>query len=227
MKQIFLFAFALLQLGVMSAFTQSASSNLNYKGALRPGLVLPLMYKTDIAEQTILAKLKETGYKPQMKGNMFSKKNKQEGFYVFTGVQLPELANQKLDLYFKVDPLDGNNSLNSSISLLVSKGYDNFVSPETDSATFGASERFLNSFVAETADFQLQKQMDEQKKTLADTENKWQKIRTKQDETRNKISQLEADLKNMQQEELTLQQEVDKQRSSLKDLEVKRSSTQH
>lgn len=227
MKQVSVIMFVLLQLGAIHAFSQSSSSNLKYKDALRPGLVLPLMYKTDIAEQTILAKLKETGYKPQTKGNIFNKKNKQEGFYVFTGVQLPELANQKLDLYFKVDPLDGGNSLNSSISLLVSKGYDNFISPETDSATFGASERFLNSFVAQTADFQLNKQMDEQKKALVATEDKWQKVRTKQDETRNKIAQLEADLKNMQQEEQTLQQEVDKQRASLKDLEVKRSSVQH
>lgn len=227
MKQVSVIMFVLLQLGVIHAFSQASSSNLTYKDALRPGLVLPLMYKTDIAEQTILAKLKETGYKPQTKGNIFSKKNKQEGFYVFTGVQLPELANQKLDLYFKVDPLDGGNSLNSSISLLVSKGYDNFVSRDTDSATFGASERFLNSFVGQTADFQLNKQMDDQKQILAATEHKWQKVRTKQDETRNKIAQLEAELKNMQQEEQTLQQEVDKQRASLKELEMKRSSAQH
>lgn len=227
MKQISVTMFVLLQIGVMHAFSQSAPSSLTYKNELRPGLVLPLMYKTDIAEQTILAKLKETGYKPQMKGNIFNKKNKQEGYYVFTGVVLPELQNQKLDLYFKVDPKEGDNSVNSSISLLVSKGYDNFVSAETDSATFGASERFLNSFVSQTADFQMNKQMDEQKQLLADTENKWQKVRTKQDETRSKITELEADLKNMQQEEQTLQQEVDKQRASLKELEVKRSSASH
>ncbi len=145
----------------------------------------------------------------------------------FQCAQLPELANQKLDLYFKVDPLDGGNSYNSSISLMVSKGYDNFVSSEVDSATFAASQRFLNSFVSETASFQLNKQLEEQKAILADTEKKWQKIRNKQEETRNKITQLEADLKNMQQEEQTLQQEVDKQRSALKELEVKRSSAGH
>lgn len=226
MKHTSVFMAIVLQFGMFSAFSQSSASNLNFKNSLRPGLVLPLMYKTEIAEQTILAKLKETGYKPQTKGNIFNKKNKQEGFYVFTGVQLPELANEKLDLYFKVDPMDGNNSINSSISLLISKGYDNFVSAETDSATFGASERFLNSFVSETADFQMNKQIDEQKQTLADMESKWQKIRSEQDETRKKIAQLEANLKNMQQEEQTVQQEVDKQRSSLKDLEAKRSSAQ-
>lgn len=184
------------------------------------------MYKAEIAEQTILAKLKETGYNPQKTGNIFNKRNKQEGFYVFPGVQLPELANQKLDLYFKVDPMNGDNSYNSSISLMVSKGYENFVSPDLDTATFAAAEKFLNSFESKTEAFQVNKQIEEQKKIIAASDKKWNELRNKQEDARKKIAQLESDIKNLQQEEQTQQQDVDNQRSILKDMEARRSTVQ-
>ena len=98
------------------------------------------------------------------------KKNKQDGFYTFSGVQLPELANQKLDLYFRVDPINGDNNNRSSISLMVSKGYENFVSPDTDSATFLASEKFLNSFVGKTDAFQVNRQIEDQIKSITASE---------------------------------------------------------
>jgi len=203
--------------------SQSFLQPITYKKVLRPALHLSLTYKPEITEQTILAKLKETGYKPQTKGNIFSKSNKQEGFYVFPGVQLPELNNQRLDLYFKVDPMNGDSSFNSAISLLVSKGYDNFVSPDVDSATFAASERFLNGFITETAAFSLEKQLEDQKKKIAAAEKDWQNTRNKQEETSKKITQLEADRKNLEDAGVSLQKNVDAQRKILQDLEAKRS----
>lgn len=221
MKQFCICVFAFL-MGAFHSYAQSTFSTINYKDALRPALTLPLIYKTDIAEETILAKLKETGYKPQTKGK-FRKKNKQDGFYVFPGVQLPELGNQQLDLYFKVDPLSGENSYNSSISLMVSKGYDNFVSPEVDSATFSASQRFLNSFVTHTEALQVSKQLEEQKHKIAESEKKWQDLRNKKEDARKKIAQLEADIKNWEKQEQAQKLDIDTQRSLLQELEAKRS----
>lgn len=227
MKQISVLIFAFLQLGAGFAISQSTVTGITYKKELRPALSLKLMFPTQVAEQTILAKLKETGYRPQTNGNIFNKKNKEEGFYMFEGVQLPELANEKLDLYFKVDPVNADSSYQSTVSLLVSKGYDNFASREVDSATFGAAERFLNSFVQRTADFQVNTQLDDQKQMLGKVEDRWEKIRNKQSETRNKITQLEAEMKNMQQEEESLKQEAEQHRLQIKTLEGKRSSASY
>lgn len=226
MKKLFLFVFIVVLSGTFETFGQSVYQQINFKEVLRPSLNLPLAYEAKIAEETILAKLKETGYKPEKKGNLFNKKNKQDGFYTFSGVQLPELANQKLDLYFRIDPISGNSDTRSSVSLMVSKGYENFVSPETDSATFSASEKFLNSFVGKTDVFHVNRQIEDQKKSISVSEKKWKELRDKQEDANKKIVQLESDIKNWQQEELTQQQEVDKQRSQLKELETKRASVQ-
>lgn len=224
MKQQILWTVAVLQLTAITAFSQSTPKSVTFKEVMRPGLQLQLGYEQKTAEQTILAKLKETGYKPEKTGSFLNKKNKQEGFYVFSGVELPELANEKLDLYFKVEPVNDNSNDRSSITFMASKGYENFVAKENDSATFLAAEKFLNSFVNRTDMYAVTGSIDDQKKTLARSEEKWQTLRDKQEDARKKIAQLEADLKNWQQEEMEQQKDVDAQRLSLKDLEARRAA---
>lgn len=226
MKSLFLCVLVFFQAGPITSFAQSSFSNIKFKEALRPAISLPLNFEPDVTEQTILAKLKETGYKPEKNGNIFNKKNKQEGFYKFSGVELPQLANQQLDLYFRVDPVKTGDSVRSSITLMVSKGYENFVSPETDSATFAASENFLNSFIRQTETFQINEQMERQKKMLATAEKKWNDLRDKQRDAADKIVKLQADIKNWQQEEILQHQDVDKQRLILTELEAKRITVQ-
>ena len=210
--------------GTIATFGQSTVTSVEYKKALRPALILPLTFNSETAEQTILAKLKETNYKPEKSGGFLNKKNKEEGFYKFSGVVLPELANQQLDLYFKVDPLENGGNNRSSITLLVSKGYENFVSAETDSATFAATERFLNGFVQNTNVYNINQQLDENKHKIVTSEKKWKELRDKQEDAKKKIVQLESDIKSWQQDEVLQQQEVDRLRILEKELEAKRTS---
>ena len=215
-----------LLVGTITSFAQSTATNVEFKKVLRPALTLPLAFNPETAEQTILAKLKETGYKPEKSGSFLNKKKKEEGFYKFPGVVLPELANEQLDLYFKVVPLDNDSNNRSSITLLVSKGYDNFVSAGSDSATFNASENFLNSFVASTNVYNINQKLDEQKQSLVTSEKKWTDNRNRQAEAKKKIVELETEIKNLMEEEQLQQQEVEKLRTGLKDLETQRSSAQ-
>lgn len=216
-------AFLLFIGGTASA--QSYPKMITYKSVLQPSLILPLPNTTDIAEQTILKKLKETGYTPETKGKLFWKKNKQEGFYVFPGVQLPELSNQKLDLYFKVDPQNTDPQYRSAITLLVSKGYDNFVNPQVDSATYQASQDFLNSFVSETAAFKLNKDVKGQRQKVKESEKKWQDLRNQQDVAKKKIAELEANVKNWQEEEVKQKTDLDATTATLQALEGQQTSS--
>jgi hypothetical protein len=222
MKNIIISIF--LVAGTMATFGQATVKSVEFKKALRPALNLPLTFNSETAEQTILAKLKETGYKPEKSGSFLNKKNKEEGYYKFSGVELPELANQKLDLYFKVDPIDNDSNSRSSVTLLVSKGYENFVSSETDSATFAASEKFLNGFVQNTNVYNINQQLEENKHNIATSEKKWKELRDKQEDAKKKIVQLESDIKSWQKDEILQQQEVEKFRILEKELETKRTS---
>ena len=99
----FILLFVFLFAALLNASSQASFTTITINKNLQPGLVLQLPNNTDVAEGTILQKLKETGYSPETKGKLFWKKNKLDGFYVFNGVELSALNKQKLDMYFKVE----------------------------------------------------------------------------------------------------------------------------
>ncbi len=74
--------------------------------------------------------------------NSFAVKSKSsKGFKLYEGVNWPEVSSEKLDVYYKVS---GKKS-NSQLEILVSKGYDNFVSSQTDPMTSSNVLIFMNS----------------------------------------------------------------------------------
>jgi hypothetical protein len=206
---------------VITAAAQSSVTTITFKQKLQPALTIQLPNTTEIAQGTILQKLKETGYDPQTKGMLFWKTNKVEDFYVFNNVQLPELNNQKLDMYFKVAKATSGDKEQSTVYLMVSKGYDNFVSSQTDTATFYAAQKFLNGFVASTNTFKHNADIETQQASVASAEKKLGDLQKKEKDLSSKIAQLQSDLVNNQNDQKNQQTEVDNQKARLELLKAK------
>jgi hypothetical protein len=213
--------FVLLVAGVSTAVSQSTFTTTDFKGKSEPALIIQLPNTTEVAEGTILQKLKETGYQPQTKGAFFWKNNKINDFYVFKNVQLPELNNLKLDLYFKVAPALSKEKDQSSVSMMVSKGYDNFVSAEEDSLTFSAAQKFLNGFVGETTQFKNNMDIETLEKSLSGSEGKLTGLQKKESEINKRITELEAELVSNKQEQGVRQSEIQDQKTRLEVLRAK------
>lgn len=207
--------------GTTALQAQATIAPIAINGKAQPGLQLELMNTTNIAEGTLLQKLKETGYTPETTGAMFWKKNTQDGFYVFNGVTLPALNNQKLDLYFKIDRKGRKKDEQSTMSMLVSKGYDNFVSPEGDSATFQAATAFLNSFTAGNISYSLQQDIEAQAKNLLNAEKKMANLDDDQKELQKKIADLQSDLRQKEKDRESQAKEVIRQKAVLDLLNAK------
>jgi hypothetical protein len=203
------------------ALSQATFTTITINKNLQPGLVLHLPNNTDVAEGTILQKLKETGYSPETKGQLFWKKNKQDGFYVFNGITLPALNNQKLDMYFKVDRESKSRKDQSIIYLLVSKGYDNFISPESDSVTFVAATEFLNGFVGTTASYRLNIDIEEQEKVVKTAEGKLKDLQDDEKSLVKKIEGLQSDLQNKKNDQVMQEKEIANQKTKLEELKTK------
>ena len=212
---------AFLCAGIATASSQSIFTTITINKNIQPGLVLHLPDNTDVAEGTILQKLKETGYSPETKGKLFWKKNKRDGFYVFNGIELPALNNQKLDMYFKVEKESKSQKEQSIIYLLVSKGYDNFISPEVDSATFLAATEFLNGFVATTASYRLNLDIEEQDKVVKIAEKKLTGLQDDEKSLVKKIEELQADLRNKKDDQVMQGKEIGNQKMKLQELKAK------
>ena len=220
MTRVYLFI-AFLFVGILPASSQATFTTVTINKVLQPGLVLHLPNNTAVAEGTILEKLRETGYSPETKGELFWKKNKLDGFYVFNGVTLPALNNQKLDMYFKVDRESSTLKEQSIIYLLVSKGYDNFISPEVDSVTFLAATAFLNGFVATTASFRLNLDIEEQEKVLKNAEKTLTNLQNDESSIAKKIEGLQADLRNKKNDQILQEKEIATQKIKLYALKTK------
>ena len=142
-------------------------------------------------------------------------------FMFLTAFTLPALNNQKLDMYFKVDPESKTQKDKSIIYLLVSKGYDNFISPEADSATFLAATDFLNGFVAATASYRLNLDIEEQEKVVKNAEKKLADLQDDEKSLVKKIEELQADLRNKKNDQVMQEKEIANQKMKLEELKAK------
>ena len=206
--------------GIMTASSQATFTTITIDKKIQPGLVLQLPNNTDVAEGTILQKLKETGYSPETKGKLFWKKNKLDGFYIFNGITLPAISNQKLDMYFKVERKGKSRKEQSTIFMLVSKGYDNFISPETDAAIFEAATAFLNGFVAGTEGYRLNLDIEEQQKVVKNAEKKLADLKDDEKSIARKIEQLQADLAGKKNDQVLQEKEIINQKAKLEELKA-------
>ena len=86
----------------------------------------------------------ETAWESYLSKNNIKKGDKfKGGFKVYKGVVIPSISSDKIDLY---SIIDGKKD-NSSINILVAKGYDNFVTRENDSAAVTAMKSILNNLI--------------------------------------------------------------------------------
>lgn len=138
----------LLMCGTILAGSKAWAQGLNVHeaavsfGKASPGAV--------IAEYDAPASVVEDALKQHMEQAGFRKKSG-KGFIAYKGIAWKEVSAEKADVYFKIDG-KGNKS---TITVLYSKGYDNFISGSTDSETVNAIKNFLTSFTGDLKKYQL------------------------------------------------------------------------
>lgn len=206
-----------LATGIITARAQSSFTTIEYNEKMQPALVLELPNTTGDVEGTIREKLKQIGYNPETQGHFFWKKDKTDGFYVFTKVSLPSVSSQTLDMYFKVAVKNKQEKNNSTLYLMVSNGNENFVSPESDSILWNSSREFLNSFVDKTTAYSLEQDIKDQEnaiKTLVDQLLKMQK------DEKDLAEKLAANQENQKKQQSNIDTEIQK----LNDLKSKRKN---
>jgi hypothetical protein len=189
----------------------------------RQGLVLQLPYDEGVSEKFIIDNLKKTGFNPETKGSLFWKQNKINDFYVFKGVMLNGAA-VPVDLYFQVNRRSKKVKDQSTISMLVSRGDENFIGPGEDTA-FIAAQNFLNDFVPQSATYKLNLDINNQEKAVSEAEKKLQKLLDNERELTRKIEDLQKDLRNNQSNQEAQRLQIETERAKLVELKGRNSTT--
>lgn len=212
----------ILATGITAAKAQSSYTTIQYNNKMQPSMVLELPNNTDDVEGTILLKLKQTGYNPETQGHLFWKKNKTDGFYVFNGVSLNTLSELNLDMYFKVVQKNKEEKDNSTVYLMISKGNENFVSPDNDPALWDSTITFLNSFTEKTTAFSLELDIASQENSLKDAQKKLANLQKDEKDLGDKIKKYQDDLVTNQNNQKDQQVNIQNQVKMLEDLKLKR-----
>lgn len=197
---------------------QSVSTSVKFDKSNKQGLMLYLPYSQEVAEGTILTKLKEIGFEPESSGSLFWKQNKVNGFYTFKGIALQGDQPQRVDLYFKVDRRGSKKDNQSVMYLLTSKGGENFITEATDGAAYSAAQKFLNGFTSETATYKHTLDVQAQEETVKKAEKKFADLQKDEQELNEKIIRLQEDLRKNKEAQITQQGTIESEKRKLDEM---------
>jgi hypothetical protein len=115
------------------------------------------------------SELMEDALKKKLADAKVGSGDKSKGFKVYKGIILPEISTDKIDLYTKID----GKKDNTTVYMLVSKGYDNFVSGAKDEAIVTNMKNFLNGLEVNAAALKLLADIEAAKIALNNAQDKY------------------------------------------------------
>lgn len=210
MKKLILLA--AICLSQQCLFAQARSTEVDYLKQKRPAVVNDVPFDSKTIENAIDDTFSKLGYKS----------TSSKGFTVYKGVRLPELGLDTYDLYFMVDKKSRRDKDNSTVTMMVSKGFDSFVSISEGNDVYEKSLHFLDSLKLTVAKYDLEQQIiaqeDELKKANKKSENLQDEGKDLEKKRKKLVDQIADNLKD-QEKQL---KEIDKQRQILEMLKGKR-----
>jgi len=179
-----MFVLICLLLSCTAIFAQAHTTTAEYQKSMQPALEIEVPYAEKTVTRSLIERMENKGYK--------SKETK--GFITFKSVKLPELGADEYDLYFKVDRKSRQQKDVSTVTLLLSSGYDKFISEADNPEVIANAKNILNEHIASSAAMDLELQIKEQ-----------QEINKKAD---SKLSDLISDSTSLQKKKIKLEQEI-------------------
>jgi hypothetical protein len=136
MKAIFTAGCLLLaSLATPSLYAQNIQeANIRFAKVDRPGLIADFPFTKEVVEPALRSRLEKAG---------FNKPKSERGFSFYRGANWAEISPALVDVYTRVD----GKGDKSSIVLLVSKGYDNYVSAASDPVMSANLKAFLQTLL--------------------------------------------------------------------------------
>lgn len=209
MKNIFLLFTALLFAGVVSA--QISEGTVTMNKVERPAIVGEFNFTSEVTEAVILEDLRTKG---------FGKGDSNKDFKMFAGVTFPMISREKIDLYVKVMTKSKSEKGKSVVYLVISKGYDNFVSGATDQAAIDSAKIYLGSLMGQFEQKKLKLDIAAQEATIEKLQKKYDALVGTGESLQTKKEDIEKDIEKNQNDQATQKAELDKEKQILDSLKT-------
>lgn len=208
---------SLLFVAVLFAFAgiaQSRTTTVEFQKINRQAIINEFPFAEKTTRNAIDDKFEKMGYKGK----------DVKGYVVYRGVSLANIGPDSYDLYFMVDRKSKKEKDIAVVTMLISKGFDSFLSDSTGTNVMNNGKRYLDSLISVIAAYDLELQIKDQEDALKSNEKKAANLigdgEDLQKEKQKIERKIEENIKNQASQKL----EVEKQKQILDVLKAKRKS---
>lgn len=197
---------ALLLFTTIATAQNAHEATVKFMKAQQNAIVAEYQYPPDVAENALLEKLDKLG--------LGRNRSTEKGFYVYKAVNWNDLSTEKLDVYTRVD----GKGTQSTLTILVSKGYDNFITSAKDKDMVDKVKAMLNSFTADANAYQLRQNIEAQVVVIAKAVKEYDRYVNDADRLEKKIAGMQKDLNDSKREIDKQKEVVDREKQKLEDM---------
>lgn len=192
-----------------TATAQNAhESSVKFNKTTENAVVADFDKPADVVEAALKNRLEKEGL-----GKMKSTK----GFMSYPGTLWNSVSSDKLDVYFKVE----GKKDKSTVSVLVSKGYDNFITSGSDAKTIDNVKAFLNGLREYTNSYQLTLNIKEQEEAIKKAEKAYSSSMENNKDLLAQKEKLEKRIAESNNEQVLKQKALDEEKKKLDELKGK------
>jgi len=199
----------------VTAMGQSRTATVEYQKINRQAIVADVPFPEKTIRDAIDNKMELMGYKGK----------DSKGFTVYKGVRMPELGNDSYDLYFMADRKSKKEKENSTVTLLISKGFDNFVADSNDARVVTNAKNYLDTLKNMIADYDLQQQIMAQEDVVKKADKKYTGYIDDAADLEKKRKKIEKDIEDNKKAQVDQQAEIERQKTILETLRGKRRTS--
>jgi hypothetical protein len=197
----------------VTAMSQAIEGSTDYNKTKQPAVICEYAYPPDLVETVLTDDLKQKG---------FGKGKSTKGFDVYQAINFTEISLEKIDLYVKVERKSRKEKDITIVTMLVSKGYDNFISGAADASVMQNTMAYVNGLKPKLEKNSLELQIAAQEEILKKEEKKYNNLTEEAADLEKKRKKIEENIADNKKDQEKQKTEVDKQRQILESIKAQR-----
>lgn len=210
MKKLFFVAIAVAMYA--TSIAQSRMATADYQKTKQPGIELDVPFPEKTVSKSIDDYFQKLGYKGK----------DTKGYLTYKGVRLPQLGPDTYDLYFKTDKKSRKEKDATTVTLMISSGYEKFIGDTTNAPLIDSAKNYLNGLIARVAAYDLDQQITDQDDAVKKALKKLTNLTETGQELQKKKVRIENDIVDNLKSQASQKTESEKQQQILQTLRDKR-----
>ena len=204
----------LISIATVSVKAQARTGSVEYQKVARAAILNEIPFPSGTIDDAIKDKFSKMGYKA----------SSSKGFTVFKAVKLPELGPDNYDLYFTSERISRKDKNNSTVTLLISKGFDAFADETNDAQLIENGKTYLNNLREIVAAYDLEQQIANQENEIKKAEKKSNNLISEGNDLQKRLKKINEDIQTNIKDQADQVKEVERQKQVLENLKSQRKS---